>query len=105
MAVNPLTAKIIAQLAAKRLKQLTDEEERRKMLLIAFIPLIVFLLLVAFILYIVTSPLALLFGWLLPDELKAVEDFQKGYDYDQSAGIYEKEYTEEESGEFWTVSY
>ena len=44
--------------------------------------------------YIITSPLSLLLGWLLPNEISAVKDFQKEYGYNQSVGIYENDYVD-----------
>lgn len=91
MAVDPLTAKLLAQAA---IKAATDEETRRRTLILILAPVIGFLLLVAFILYLITSPLSLLTGWLLPDEINIVEDFQQDYGYNQNIGIYETDYIE-----------
>jgi hypothetical protein len=47
---------------------------------------------IAFIVYIITSPLSLLIGWLLPNEVSVIEEFQKDYGYNQNIGIYEQDY-------------
>ena len=36
--------------------------------------------------------LSLLLGWLLPNEVKVIEDFQIDYGYNQNIGIYERDY-------------
>jgi len=70
----------------------TDAEKRRRIMLMIFGPVIGLLLLIAFIVYIITSPLSLLLGWLLPNEVSVVEDFQKDYGYNQNIGLYEQDY-------------
>jgi hypothetical protein len=89
MAIDPVTAKLIAKVAAQ---VVTDEEQRRRMLILILAPVIGLLLLIAFIVYIITSPLSLLMGWLLPNEMEAVEDFQTDYGYNQNIGLYEQDY-------------
>lgn len=91
MAIDPLTAKLLAQAAVK---VATDEETRRKVFFIILAPAIALILLIALILYLITSPFSALSGWLVGDELSAIEGFQKDYGYNQSLGIYEKDYTE-----------
>lgn len=91
MAIDPATAKMIAKAAVDIV---TDEEKRKRMLMLILAPTIALLLMVALIVYILTSPLSLLLGWLLPDEVKHIEDFQKDYGYNQSTGIYEADYLE-----------
>jgi hypothetical protein len=87
--MNPAVAKLLAKLAADIA---TDEQKRRRLLIIILSPVIGLLLLIAFIVYLLTSPLSLLFGWLSPNEVKVVEDFQKEYGYNQSIGVYERDY-------------
>lgn len=91
MAIDLLSAKLLAQAAAK---VATDEEARRKLLFIILAPVIALALLIALIVYLITSPFSALSGWLVGGELSAVEDFQKDYGYNQSLGIYEKDYVE-----------
>ena len=57
-------------------------------------PILSLLLLIAFILYLITSPFSVLSQWLIGDEVGVVEDFQKEYGYNQQLGIYEKDYIE-----------
>lgn len=89
MAVDPITAKILAQLAAQAV---TDEQARKRLLIIILAPIIFLLALIALIVYLITSPFSMLSGWLVGDELAAVESFQKDYGYNQSIGIYEDDY-------------
>jgi len=81
--------KLLAKLAVD---VATDAEKRRRLLILILAPVIGLLLLVAFIVYILTSPLSFLLGWPLPNEIQAVEDFQIEYGYNQSIGIYERDY-------------
>ena len=91
MAIDPLTAKLLAQAAARAA---TDEESRRRTLILILSPILSLLLLIAFILYLITSPFSVLSQWLIGDEVGVVEDFQKEYGYNQQLGIYEKDYIE-----------
>ena len=86
MAIDPLTAKLLAQAAARAA---TDEESRRRTLILILSPILSLLLLIAFILYLITSPFSVLSQWLIGDEVGVVEDFQKEYGYNQQLGIYE----------------
>ena len=90
MAIDPLTAKLLAQAA----RAATDEESRRRLLILILAPILGLLLLIAFILYLITSPFSVLSQWLIGDEVGVVEDFQKEYGYNQQLGIYEKDYIE-----------
>jgi hypothetical protein len=89
MAPDPATT---AKLIAKAAQIVTDEEKRQNLLILILAPVIGLLLLIAFITYLITSPLLLLAGHLLPGEVKAVEDFQKDYGYNQSIGVHENDY-------------
>lgn len=89
MAIDPVTAKILAQLAVKTA---TDEETRKRVFLIILAPILAVLLLIAFILYLITSPFSALSGFLVGDEVDLVKNFQMEYGYNQSLGIYEKDY-------------
>ena len=91
MAIDPLSAKLLAQAAARAA---TDEESRRRTLILILAPILGLLLLIAFILYLITSPFSMLSQWLVGDEVSVVEDFQKEYGYNQQLGIYEKDYIE-----------
>lgn len=91
MAIDPVTAKILAQAAVKAA---TDEESRKRILIMIIAPIVGLLLLIALILYIITSPFSLLAEWLIGDEIKAVQDFQTDFGYNQTLGIYEKDYIE-----------
>jgi len=91
LAIDPVTAKILAQAAVKAA---TDEESRKRILIMIIAPIVGLLLLIALILYIITSPFSLLAEWLIGDEIKAVQDFQTDFGYNQTLGIYEKDYIE-----------
>lgn len=89
MVVDPLTAKILAQIAAQAV---TDEQARKRLLILILGPTVAFLMLIALILYLITSPFSVLAQWLIGDELTVVEDFQKEYGYNQTLGIYDQDY-------------
>jgi len=89
MAVDPATARLIAQAI---IRVTADEEARRKILVMILAPVIGLLLLIAFILYLITNPFSLLIGWLLPGEADIVGEFQKDYGYNQNIGIYDNDY-------------
>lgn len=89
MAINSIAAKIAAKAA---FQVITDEETRKRVFTLILAPVIGLLLLIAFIVYIITSPLSLLLGWLLPGEISVIEEFQKDYGYNQSIGIYDNDY-------------
>ena len=89
----PAVAAVVKKLLTKlAVDAATDAEKRRRLLILILAPVIGLLLLIAFIVYLLTSPLSLLLGWLLPDEIKVVEDFQVEYGYNQSIGIFERDY-------------
>lgn len=91
MAVGPLTSKILGQIAVQAT---TDEQARKRLLIIILGPTVTFLLLIALILYILTSPLSIFAEWAMGDELAAIEDLQINYGYNQNIGIYEQDYIE-----------
>lgn len=59
MAVDPITAKILAPLAAQAV---ADEQARKRLLILILAPVISLLLLIAFIVYLLTSPPVYLCG-------------------------------------------
>jgi hypothetical protein len=91
MAIDPMTAKLLAQAA---LRVVTDEQVRKRTLIIILAPTIGFLLLIAFIVYLLTSPFSMLTQWLVGDEITVVQDFQRDYGYNQEIGIYDDSYIE-----------
>ena len=90
MAVDPVTAKILAQLAV----QAAADKQARKRLLIAILsPVLFLLLLIAFIVHLLTSPISMFVEWALGDsEIMAIESFQQEYGYNQNIGIYDADY-------------
>lgn len=86
---DPALIKIAVEAAIQVAK---DEESRKRLLAIILAPTIFLLILIAFILYLVTSPLSMLTGWLVGDEISVVEEFQRDYGFNQSIGIYDADY-------------
>ena len=66
----------------------------RKRLLIAILsPVLFLLLLIAFIVHLLTSPISMFVEWALGDsEIMAIESFQQEYGYNQNIGIYDADY-------------
>lgn len=78
MAVDPSTAKLIAQIA---IRAATDEETRKKIIMIALVPLIVVLLILTLFVYILTSPLSFLASFLTNgNEIALIESFKTNHD-------------------------
>lgn len=90
MAVNPVTAKILAQLAVQAA---ADKQARRRLLIAILAPVLFLLLLIAFIIHLLTSPISMFVEWALGDsEITAIESFQQEYGYNQNIGIYDADY-------------
>lgn len=79
-------------IAAAILCVVCDNQKRPEFQNMILAPVLGLLLLIAFILYLITSPFSVLSQWLIGDEVNVVEDFQKQYGYNQQLGIYEKDY-------------
>ena len=91
MTTDPITAKILVHIAVQAA---TDEQARKRLLFIILAPSIALLLLIALILYILTSPLSIFTKWAKGNELAVIKDLQTNYGYNQTLGIYEQDYIE-----------
>lgn len=92
MAVDPVTAKILAQLAAQAA---TDKQMRKRLLIAVLAPIIFLLFLIAFIVHLLTSPISMFVEWALGDsEIMAIESLQQEYGYNQNLGIYDQDYVD-----------
>lgn len=90
MAVDPVTAKILAQLAVQAA---ADKQARRRLLIAILAPVLFLLFLIAFIIHLLTSPISMFVEWALGDnEITAIESFQQEYGYNQNIGIYDADY-------------
>lgn len=90
MAVDPVTAKMLAQLAVQAA---TDKQTRRHLLIVILVPVLFLLLLIAFIIHLLTSPISMFVEWALGDgEIMAIESFQQEYGYNQNIGIHDTDY-------------
>jgi hypothetical protein len=99
---NPAIVKILTKLAVDTA---TDAEKRRRLIILLLAPIIGLLLLIALIVYIITSPLSLLLGWLMPNEVSVVEDFQKEYGYNQNIGLYDRDYVDGSVIDFGEITF
>ena len=91
------------ELVIKILIQLAISEEKRKKALIFIVSLVTgLLMLIAFFLYLITSPLDMFKEFIFGNEILAIEQFQKDYG-NQSIGIYDKDYIEAEGQEYGDI--
>ena len=92
------------ELAIKILIQLTISEEKRKKALIFIVSIVTgLLMLIAFFLYLITNPLDMFKEFIFGDEILAIEQFQKDYGYNQTIGIYDKDYIDAEGQEYGDI--
>lgn len=76
MAIDPATAKLIAQIA---LKLATDEEARKRIFMIILIPVLSLVLILTTFLYILTHPLEFLNDFFDTNAITEVENLQRDY--------------------------
>ena len=94
------------ELAIKILIQLSIDEEKRKKALIFIISVVTgLLMLIAFFLYLITNPLDMFKEFIFGDEILAIEQFQKDYGYNQSIGIYDKDYIEGSGQDYGDITF
>ncbi len=92
MAVDPVTTKILAQLAAQAA---SDKQMRKRLLIAVLAPILFLLVLIAFIVHLLTSPISMFIEWALGDsEIIAIESLQQEYGYNQNLGIYDQDYVD-----------
>lgn len=91
MAVDPATAKMLARLAVKIA---SDGEARKRITLLVIAPIVAFLLLVAMILHILTSPFQLITTFFQPNELPYVNELRTDYGFTQILKSDEEGYME-----------
>ena len=90
MTISPVMVKILAWLAVQIA---ADEQARKRLFVVILTPVLILLLLIAFIIYLLVSPLTLFMGWMFGDsEIAAIEAFQKEYGYNQNLGIFDQDY-------------
>jgi hypothetical protein len=81
--------KILAQMAVD---VAVDEQKRRRILILITSVVVGLMLLIAFIIYILTMPLAFLFAWMLPAEIRALRNFQAEHGFNQSVSTDDQDY-------------
>ena len=94
---DPIIAKLLAEAA---LQAARDKEGRKRLLAVILSPVIFLLLLIALVLYIVTSPFLALADWLTGEETIVVDAFQKDYGYNNDSGIFERDFREADGQEY-----
>jgi hypothetical protein len=80
MAINPATLRLAVKAAVS---VMTDEDKRRKVIMIAVVPLAAFTLLVSLFFYILTMPLQLLGSFFTGSDYDAVRAVRAEHGYDQ----------------------
>ncbi|MFB5678065.1 C39 family peptidase [Paenibacillus terreus] len=89
--MDPTTAKLLARLAVKAA---TDEQARKRILMLIIAPVVIFLLLVAMVLQLLTAPFETLKLWLTADETIVVDEIRTDYGYTQLVQKNEDSYME-----------
>lgn len=102
MAIDPVTARILAQLA---LKTATDAQARKRIIIIALIPLISVLLILTMFVYIITNPLDSL-GKIFSDrEIDHATQLHNQYSLDQNISTYDTSYQESNGADFSGITF
>lgn len=94
MALDPKSAATIAKIVIKASK---DDETRNRIIFISLAPIISVLLILDFIVYILTSPIEMLSGIFLGNELNQVKNLRSQYGYDQLINPNDNSYLESRS--------
>ena len=94
--MKQILIKILLQMAL-------DEENRKKVFNIIVGTVVGLLVLIAFFVYLITNPLDMFKQFIFGDEILAIEQFQKDYGYNQSIGIYDKDYIDAEGQEYGDI--
>lgn len=93
----PIVARLLAQLA---LQIATDEQARKRLLLIILVPVGTLLLLIAMVLQLLTSPFESLKLLLAPNEVSIVDDMRLNYGYTQLLQADEDGYIESKDQQY-----
>lgn len=102
MAIGSVTIKIIAQLA---LKVITDEEARKRIVIIALIPIISVLLILTMFVDIITHPLDQLGTLFSDNELTQVMQLQDQFSLNQNINVNDTCYKESEGVDYSGVTF
>jgi len=102
MAIDPVTAKIVAQLA---LKAASDEEARKRIVIIALIPIISVLLILTMFVDIITHPLDQLGTLFSGNELTQVMQLQDQFSLNQNIKPNDTDYKESEGVDYSGVTF
>jgi hypothetical protein len=102
MPLDPKTAATIAKIAVQAVR---DDETRNKIMFISLAPIISVLLILAFIVYILTSPLETINRFFLGNELNQVKNIRSQYGYEQLINSNDNSYLESSGLDFSGVSF
>jgi len=102
MAVDPVTITTAAKAAVS---VLTDEKARKRLIIIAIVPLAGFVFIVSLFFYILTMPLQLLGSFFTGDSLTAAQNVRIEHGYDQYLNPLDEDYLNGEGMDFSEVSF
>lgn len=102
MAIDPVTAKIIEQLA---LKAVTDDEAQKKIIIIALIPVMSVLLILTMFVYIITHPLDQLGTLFSGNELTKVTQLHDQFSLNQNINVNDTGYKESKDVDYSGVTF
>jgi hypothetical protein len=102
MAIDPATAKLLAQIA---LKAATDEETRKKIIMIVLIPIVSVLLILSMFVYIITHPLDFLGTMFSGNELTQVTQLHDQFSLDQNININDASYQESKGVDYSGITF
>lgn len=102
MLLDIKTAATIAKIAVQAVK---DDETRNKIIFISLAPIISVLLILAFIVYILTSPLETINRFFFGNELNQVKNIRSQYGYEQLINPNDNSYLESSGLDFSGVSF
>ena len=90
MGAGLATTRILASVAAQAAR---ERGAQKHLLFLVLTPVIFLFVLIAFILYLLTSPVSRFVEWAFDEgEITAIESFQQEYGYNQNLGIFEQDY-------------
>lgn len=97
MAVDPATLKMAAKAAVT---VMTDEEARKKVIIIVLSPVIGAIILISLIFYMITMPFQAIANFFTGDDIARVESLQSDYGYIQRIAVGDLDYTESAGTDF-----
>lgn len=102
MAIDPAAAKILAQIA---LKAATDEEARRRIIMIAMLPIVSVLIILSMFVYIITHPIDYLRTMFSGNELIQITNLHEQFSLEQNIDINDISYQQSKDIDYSGIRY